>query len=132
MTSQNLNPDVYGKPSPISVNIFELSSSYPFTDKTYQELSQEIGQSLGNSLIDKHQFILRPNSQQKITLPLSKNIQFLGLTADYRLIDQVIWKKIITWPPFSNTLALTIQLNPSGLTSTSAKKRSLWRKIIGI
>lgn len=112
-----LNPDIYGRASPVVLTIYQLKSQYDFQQANYNALTINSGKTLGNDLIDKNTFEIRPNDQINVDFPLSPNAQYLGIVAGYRNINQAVWHKIVKIEQRKNMHpVLNLDLQSQGFT----------------
>ncbi len=120
-SAQYLNPDVNGRPSPVEVTFYELSSASRFKHASYYSLSSNAGKVLGNDLIDVQTMEVRPGQTQKVTQTLSPNTHYIGLTAAYRNLDQDRWKTAIKIPNGKKDVTLNVVLESQGLAAALEK-----------
>ena len=97
-SAQYLNPDVNGQPAPVMLSFYELTSPMSFKQADYFQLLNNAGGVLGNDLIDKQTIEIRPGQTIDHVLTLPPSVQFIGVTAGYRNIDQADWRKLIQLP----------------------------------
>lgn len=90
-----LNPNIYGHSSPVVLTIYQLKAQYAFQQADYNALTNNSGKILGGDLIDKNTIEVRPNTQMKVSQPLSPNTQYLGIVAAYRNINNATWHKVV-------------------------------------
>ncbi len=90
-----LNPNIYGHSSPVVLTIYQLKTQYAFQQADYSALTNNSAKVLGGDLIDKNTIEVRPNSQMKVSQPLSPNTQYLGIVAAYRNINNATWHKVV-------------------------------------
>ena len=90
-----LNTDPDGKPSPLLVEVYELRAAYPFQQVSYQSLQNDPAATLGNSLLDKRSWVIRPDEIRTWQKTLSPDIKFIGITAGYRAQSKSKWKQLI-------------------------------------
>ncbi len=125
-SAQYLNPDINGRSSPLVVTLYELKSPSSFNNASYDDLANNSGDVLGADLLDQHNYEIQPNSKRKVTLSMPAETQALGVTAAYRNIDKVTWRKVVPMPKsitnpnmvekyLSKSISLTIQLESQGL-----------------
>ena len=110
-----LNPDINGRSSPVVVTFYELQSPNGFKQAKYYPLTENAGKILGNDLVDKRIIEVQPGQITKKTVTLSPNTKYLGITAAYRNINQAKWKAILTVPPKTHKVKLSLILESQGL-----------------
>jgi type VI secretion system protein VasD len=116
-TAAYLNPDVYGKPAPIAITVYELNSQMDFNKASYSQLYNSASDILKNSLIDLHPYTIKPGVNESLSIDVSKQAKYIGIAAGYRRINNANWKKLI---PISNlkTVNLKVDLESENLIVT--------------
>lgn len=93
ITTDDLNPDVEGRPSPIVIFIYQLKNKDYFISKDFLSLYEN--DLLGADMISKREVEIKPSQTYKFQDTLEKNTKFLGVIAAYRNINQAHWRKVI-------------------------------------
>jgi type VI secretion system protein VasD len=93
--ADDLNPDVNGRPSPVRVKIFHLSSRATFDNLDFDELFYNAKNLLSDELILEQTYTLQPKQKIKETLPVDKGTQYVAVLAAYRDIDNAQWRHIM-------------------------------------
>ena len=97
--AKNVNPDITGRPSPVVMKVFELSSRTIFDTQDFFTLYDEPESILGPDLLKKDELELQPDSKQKHSMKLNKNTRYIGLIVAYRDIDKARWRSVIEVDP---------------------------------
>jgi len=97
--SKDVNPDISGRPSPVVVKIFELSSRAIFDTQDFFSLYDNAEQILGPDLIKKDEIELQPSTIQNYKMSLNRNTRYVGVVVAYRNIDQARWRAVIEVDP---------------------------------
>lgn len=116
-TSQDLNPDINGRPSPIVLYIFHLKSDNSFTNAPFFKLYENSQETLGSDLIDQQEIEVSPS--QNITLDTKKltlDTRFIGILAAYRDLDNSVWQSI-TPTPLNKKIHIDINLERLRMTT---------------
>jgi len=92
IASADVNPDVRGRASPLSVRIFELRSRSAFDAADFFSLYDREQATLGTELLAKEQYILRPGDTQGYTRKAQGESRFLGVVAAYRDLEGSTWR----------------------------------------
>ena len=92
IASADVNPDVRGRASPLSVRIFELRSRSAFDAADFFSLYDREQATLGTELLAKEQYILRPGDTQGYTRKAQGEARFLGVVAAYRDLEGSTWR----------------------------------------
>lgn len=97
--AENINPDINGRPSPVVVKVFELSSRTLFDNQDFFALFDDAESVLGPDLISKTEFDFEPDSQYEHSLSLSPGVRYAGILVAYRDIDTASWREVVAIDP---------------------------------
>ncbi|WP_394144953.1 type VI secretion system lipoprotein TssJ [Vibrio atypicus] len=97
--AENINPDINGRPSPVVVKVFELSSRTLFDNQDFFALFDDADSVLGPDLISKTEFDFEPNSKYEHSLSLSPGVRYAGVLVAYRDIDTASWREVVEIDP---------------------------------
>ena len=92
IASADVNPDLRGRASPLSVRILELRSRSAFDSADFFSLYEREQQTLGTELLAKEQYILSPSDTQGYTRKAQPETRFLGVVAAYRDLEGSTWR----------------------------------------
>jgi len=92
IATDDVNPDVRGRASPLSVRIMELRSRSAFDAADFFSLYDRDQATLGTELLSKEQYILRPGDTQGYTRKAQGETRFLGVIAAYRDLEGSTWR----------------------------------------
>jgi type VI secretion system protein VasD len=128
-TTSDVNPDDKLRASPIQIRIYELKDVSSFETADYIALARSDKKTLGDDLLFKDEFILRPGEKREIKRKGNVSTTAIGIVAGYRDIDRSNWKvtyKIdgvhetswyrVVMP--SNKIELNIRLEKKGISLT--------------
>lgn len=119
VVSDQVNPDLNGRPSPIVMRIYELKSLGKFVEGDFYKLFENYDSHLGSELIESEEFHLKPGDVTMIQRTLSDDTRYIAVTAAFRDINQAIWKD-------------KIQINDEKITDLlvfiEKLKISVWKK----
>jgi type VI secretion system protein VasD len=96
--SEGVNPNIEGRPSPIVVRLFELSSDTRFMAADYFELMGQDGAPLGEEMLVSEEYILLPGEVRIVRKRAADNSRFLGIAAGYRDLTGSVWRAIAPLP----------------------------------
>jgi len=119
--SNELNPNANGRPSPVVLKIFALSSTGIFDNARFFELYENSVSTLGVDLLDQFEYQILPGEEtvlDPLTLDLGAN--YLGLLAAYRDLDNSNWRTWVVIEP-GETANFEIVLDRLSL-STNARR----------
>ncbi|WP_028865931.1 type VI secretion system lipoprotein TssJ [Psychromonas aquimarina] len=97
--AKDINPDLYERPSPVVVTIYELSSRTIFDNQDFFALYEDSESILGPDLLNKEELELQPEQKLTHTLELNKNARFVGIVVAYRDIDKSRWRGVVEVSP---------------------------------
>ena len=99
----DVNPDDDGNASPLVVWMYQLSSKTAFNNAEYFTLYDSDVATLGNDLMDKEEFELRPGQTLEIEREFDQETRFVAFMAGYRDIDNAKWRAVAELPPGETT-----------------------------
>ncbi|MDO4641982.1 MAG: type VI secretion system lipoprotein TssJ [Neisseria sp.] len=89
------NPDIAGRPSPVRLDLYQLSADNEFRQLNYSELTEQTKEKLGDKLIQHDQQILYPDSVKVFSVKLDSHLKYLGVVAGYRDLSQGKWRLVL-------------------------------------
>ncbi len=98
-TAGDVNPDLSGRPSPVVVKVFELSSRTIFDTQDFFTLYESPEHVLGPDLIKKDELELQPDGNIEYKMELNKNARYVGVVVAYRDIDSARWRAVVEVEP---------------------------------
>ena len=99
VASEDVNPDIRGRASPLSVRLLELRSRSSFDAADFFSLYEREQATLGTELLAKEQYILRPGDTQGYTRKAQTETRFLGVIAAYRDLEGSTWRVAVGIAP---------------------------------
>jgi type VI secretion system protein VasD len=96
--SNDTNPDINGRPSPVVLRVFQLRSDSEFGRADFFALSLHEKDVLGASLIAVEEFELRPGEHLETRIPLSRDARYIGAIAEFRDINGAQWRALRARP----------------------------------
>lgn len=115
--TNNVNPDMDGRPSPILVRIYQLKSPVAFNNADFFALYDRDAAELGADFVARDDLDLKPGDSVPLERRFTEDTRYLGIIAAYRNIDSSSWKKVIEIEPDSNS-EITILLDDKGIQIT--------------
>ena len=119
IVSEQVNPDIDGRPSPIVIRIYELKSLGKFEEADFYKLFENYDSQLGPELVASEQYNLKPGDVSVIKRTLSADTRYIGVSAAFRDINQAIWK---------DTLELNDEKTSDLLIFIEKLNISVWKK----
>ncbi|BCL70014.1 type VI secretion lipoprotein [Vibrio nigripulchritudo] len=93
--SNKANPDLNGRPSPVVIHVYELTSNTLFESQDFFSLYEEPEEVLGPDLIAKQEFTFAPGSTELYEVSMKPEVEYVGVIAAYRDIENANWRKVI-------------------------------------
>lgn len=115
----DVNPDAAGRPSPVLVRVYELTSPAGFAGADFFQLFEQDQAVLGADLVARDDLTLEPGETQTLTKEIDPRTQFLGIMAAYRDIDGSVWRATVAVPP-NQTTAVTATIGATAVNVSAA------------
>lgn len=112
--SEQLNPDLHGRPSPLVLQLVELSHATAFEQADYFTLQQHPIPLLAPDLLAAEELELRPGEQRALKLALQPQTRYLGVVASYRDLANTQWRITVDLQQRQKNSA-QLQLGASGV-----------------
>ncbi|MCW8274459.1 type VI secretion system lipoprotein TssJ [Pseudomonas sp. PCH199] len=106
--SDQLNPDIHGRPSPIVLRLLELKHPVAFENADFFSLYERAGKSLAPDLVTSEELQLRPGETVEFKLSVQEGSRYVGILAAYRDLPETRWR-------------YTVPLTSGGVTNTDLK-----------
>jgi type VI secretion system protein VasD len=101
--SDQLNPDLNGRPSPIVVRLFELKHPVAFENADFFSLYERAKESLAPDMVTAEELELRPGETLELKLSLQEVSRYIGVLAAYRDLPETRWRYTVPIAPQSVT-----------------------------
>lgn len=92
IASDQLNPDLNGRPSPVVVRLFELKHPVAFENADFLSLYGRARETLSPDLISSEELELRPGETVQLKLSVTGKGRYVGVLAAYRDLPHVRWR----------------------------------------
>ena len=116
--TQDVNPDINGRPSPVVVRIFQLRGDGEFQVADFPSLYAHEKESLGASLIVSQEFELRPGDHLDTRIPVARGARYVGAIAAYRDLSASQWRVLRPRPSHSLFVSESVVVNVDRNTLT--------------
>ena len=93
--SDQLNPDLNGRPSPIVLRLFELKHPVAFENAHFFSLYQRPKEALSPDLVTLEELELRPGETRELKLSVQADSRYVGVLAAYRDLPEAQWRFVI-------------------------------------
>ena len=87
-----INPDIHGRPSPVVLRLYALTSLVAFETADFMSLYSLDRVTLGDELIDREELMLAPGEMKVIDKLLSPQARALGVVAGFRDVQRATWR----------------------------------------
>ena len=115
--SDQLNPDLNGRPSPIVVRLFELKHPVAFENADFFSLYERAKESLVPDMVATEELELRPGETVELKLSVEEGSRYVGVLAAYRDLPDTKWRYTLQVAPVEVTDA-DLTLDQSGIRNT--------------
>ncbi|SDU91459.1 type VI secretion system lipoprotein TssJ [Pseudomonas mucidolens] len=115
--SDQLNPDLNGRPSPIVVRLFELKQPVAFENADFFSLYERAKESLAPDMVATEELELRPGETVELKLSVEQDSRYVGVLAAYRDLPDTKWRYTLQVTPLEVTDA-DLTLDQSGIHNT--------------
>lgn len=88
------NPNIYGRPSPAVVRVYQLANSQAFQQLTLSQLSTNPEEALRADFLRQEVFLLRPGERYGYHFIPEPHMRNIGLIVEYRSIDEARWRVV--------------------------------------
>jgi type VI secretion system protein VasD len=93
--SEQLNPDLNGRPSPIVLRLIELKHPVAFETADFFSLYQRPKEALSPDMVVLEELELRPGEQREMKLSVQPGSRYVGVLAAYRDLPESNWRVVI-------------------------------------
>lgn len=108
--SDELNPDINGRASPIVARVYQLKATGSFDLADFDSLYADDKNVLSDDLITKDEYHLSPGETISYKKKPVEDAHYLAIIGAYRNLNNAVWKKTIRIPA-RETSSLDIQFN---------------------
>jgi len=91
----NINPDMNGRPSPVAVYIFELTSDTLFESQDFFSLYEGASDVLGPDMVSKTELSLSPGQLERYHSTMKPGVEYIGIIVAFRDIENANWRRVI-------------------------------------
>ena len=90
-----INPDLDGRPSPVTVRLYQLGSEEAFTQADFGSLYEHDDKALGKSLLGQIEEIMEPGGIKALSVKkLNPDTVFIGVVVGFRKYKDAQWRAI--------------------------------------
>jgi type VI secretion system protein VasD len=95
----DVNPDIRGRASPLSLRLFELKSGATFQTADFFALYDRDQATLGADLFGREELIVKPGETQTVTRKANPETRLLGVVAAFRDLEHSVWRVAVAVAP---------------------------------
>lgn len=103
--SNDLNPDLHGRPSPVVLRLLELKHPVAFENADFFSLYDRPKAALAADLVSMEELELSPGKHIDLKLSARDGSRYLGVMAAYRDLPETQWRYVVTLSPGGITRA---------------------------
>ncbi|RON03961.1 type VI secretion system lipoprotein TssJ [Pseudomonas brassicacearum] len=118
--SDQVNPDLNGRPSPIVVRLIELKHPVAFENADFFSLYERAKESLSPDLVASEELELRPGETVEFKLSVESGSRYVGVLAAYRDLRETQWRYVVPVTPADLTVA-ELTLDQTGIHDKNQK-----------
>ncbi len=93
--SDEVNPDLHGRPSPVVVRLLELRHPVAFENADFFSLYARAEQTLPKDWVSSEELEMRPGDRLAFKLSVEPQSRYVGVLAAYRDLPQVQWRLVL-------------------------------------
>jgi type VI secretion system protein VasD len=93
--SKQINPDIYGRPSPVVMRIYELKNIGKFEAADFYKITGTYETLLGTDLVSSEQFHLHPGQTKSLKQAISPETKYIAVTVAYRDLNKAVWRATV-------------------------------------
>lgn len=117
IASEQLNPDLNGRPSPVVVRLFELKHPVAFENADFFSLYERAKQSLAPDLMATEELEIRPGERVELKLRVGNGSRYVGVLAAYRDLTETQWRHTLPLA-LQEVTGAKLTLDQSGIRDT--------------
>lgn len=106
--SDEVNPDLHRRPSPVVVHLLELRHPVAFENADFFSLYHRAEQTLPKDWVSSEELELRPGEQLALKLSVEPRSRYVGVLAAYRDLPHVQWRLVLPLAPGQLTRAAMV------------------------
>lgn len=114
VASDQVNPDLHGRPSPIVVHLLELRHPVAFENADFFSLYGRAEQVMPKDWVSSEELEMRPGERLELKLKVEPQSRYVGVLAAYRDLPHVQWRMVVSLNPQKLTRA-SLVLDKAGI-----------------
>ena len=93
-----LNQNRTGASNPVQITLFQMNQEDAFNTADYFTLQQQSDSDLVSEVKKITSFIVTPDQERTVYLPLEKNVKKIGVVTAYQYINRAHWRTLVNIP----------------------------------
>jgi len=93
-----VNPDIAGRPSPVTVKIYQLRTAGGFESADFFAVYGNAAAVLGPDLIASRDVTVRPGETRRFDEEIDPRTRFVGIVAGFRDVQNARWRAVVPVP----------------------------------
>jgi len=93
--SDNVNPSVSKRPSPVLIRVYELRTATAFNAADFISLFQKDQAELAADLVARDEFMMSPGETRPLTKVLNNDTRFIAVFAAFRDLERATWRAVV-------------------------------------
>lgn len=96
--SEEINPDINQRPSPVELNVYFLRNATLFLEQDYYSLAERPDQVLGQDLVSRESLFISPGRTEHKTFKVDGDYEYIGIVVSFRDLDGSQWRDLAGRP----------------------------------
>ena len=98
VATEQINPSRRGTPQPVKVHIFYLAQDEAFLQADFMDLVTAHAAVLGDDLVRRAEQLIGPGETIELDEQFDEAARFIGVVAEFRELDQAMWRSSVAVP----------------------------------
>ena len=116
--SQHANTDQLHQSKPIDLVLYELTAPAQFKDSTFASLTNTPSHALGTTLVDYHEYIIRPGETEHIHFNTAPSTHYIGIIGGFHHLSESKWQQVLALNSQYRRFQLDIHIGVNRLDCT--------------
>ena len=102
----DVNPDADGRPSPIVIHVYQLTTDSAFVHADFSVLFDDGPKALGADVVSRDEQVIGPGESRTVYMTMSAEARFVGVVAAFRDVRNAEWRRLVPGPVKGLTLSV--------------------------
>ncbi len=96
VADKGVNPNVYGEPSPIELQVFELEDDSMFLSADFDQINEDYKKVLKSNYVDVYDYVLTPGQFKFVEdIEVDEDTRYIAVLAKFAEPELSDWKKAV-------------------------------------